>query len=93
MRWSLSSRWKSFQPSSRPLCRKMCIRDRLYPVQVELGDRACIMLFRLTEENGEAAVPAKIESVEYVAPEDVEEKVGGKMTYFDTCLLYTSRCV
>ena len=60
---------------------------QLYPVQVELGDRACIMLFRLTEENGEAAVPAKIESVEYVAPEDVEEKVGGKMTYFDTSLL------
>lgn len=60
---------------------------QLYPVQVELDERACIMLFRLAEQNGEAVVPAQIESVEYVAPEDVEEKIGGKMTYFDTSRL------
>ena len=60
---------------------------QLYPVQVELGDRACILLFRLAEENGEALVPARVESVEYIAPEDVEEKIGGKMTYFDTSRL------
>ena len=62
---------------------------QLFPARVEKADEtACIILFRLTEDaEGETVVPARIESMEYIAPEDVEEKIGGKMTYFNTSAL------
>jgi len=62
---------------------------QLFPARLEKEDETtCVILFRLTEDDaGETVVPARIESMEYIAPEEIEEKIGGKMTYFDTSAL------
>ena len=62
---------------------------QLFPVRLETADEiSCVLLFRLSEDaEGETAVPARIESMEYIAPEEIEEKIGVKMTYFDTSAL------
>ena len=62
---------------------------QLFPARVQKEDETCcVVLFRLSEDAaGETLVPARIEAMEYVAPEEVEEKIGGKMTYFNTSAL------
>jgi hypothetical protein len=58
---------------------------QIYPVKVEKDGVIGIFLFRLSvDEDGDARIPAVVESVEYIAPDQVEERIGAKMTYFDT---------
>ena len=61
---------------------------QIYPVKVEKDGIIGMFVFRLSvEEDGNAIIPAVVESIEYITPDQVEERIGGKMTYFITSVI------